>query len=295
MKTAVILLSLVVYASTATLPQISYDSSPYGYLTKYGIPEADRIREAEEKILSGSRITGGSPAALGQFKYQAGLLSEIIGIPSDRRGVCGASLISANRLVTAAHCWFDGRNQASRLTVVLGSNFLNFGGTRIQTSDVVVHPLWFPLLVRNDIALIRLANNVLFSDTIGPIALPTGALTSQTFEGEAGVASGFGITADGGGIANNQFLSYVSMNILSHAQCVQAFPLQASTATLCTQTTGGTSTCRGDSGGPLVVQRDNNPVLVGITSFGIAFGCTIGYPAAFVRVTSYVNFINENL
>lgn len=34
-------------------------------------------------------------------------------------------------------------------------------------------------------------------DTIGPIALPTGALTSQTFEGEAGVASGFGITADG--------------------------------------------------------------------------------------------------
>lgn len=34
-------------------------------------------------------------------------------------------------------------------------------------------------------------------DTIAPVALPTGALTSETYENEQGVASGFGITADG--------------------------------------------------------------------------------------------------
>lgn len=71
MKFAVIFLSLVVYyVSAAAYPQISYEFSPYGYLTKHGIPEAERIREAEEKILPGNRITGGSPAYLGQFKYQ---------------------------------------------------------------------------------------------------------------------------------------------------------------------------------------------------------------------------------
>ncbi|CAH2090401.1 unnamed protein product [Euphydryas editha] len=294
MKLAVILLSLIVYVSASAYPQISYDFSPYGYLTKYGIPEAERIREAEEKILTNGRITGGSPASTGQFKYQAGLLSEITGIP-DRRGICGASLVSPNRLLTAAHCWFDGQNQAWRLTVVLGSNFLNFGGTRILTSDVLMHPLWFPLLVRNDIAVIRLPNNVPLSDTIGTVALPVGLLSIQTFENEVGTASGFGITADGAGISNDQFLSFVSMNILSRNDCSRAFPLQATAATLCTRTVGGTSTCRGDSGGPLVVQRYGNPVLVGITSFGLAFGCQLGYPAAFVRVTSYLSFINENL
>ncbi|XP_045451876.1 brachyurin-like [Melitaea cinxia] len=294
MKFAVIFLSLVVYASASAYLQISHEFSPYGYLTKHGIPEAERIREAEEKILSGNRITGGSPAHLGQFKYQAGLLSEIIGIPN-QRGICGASLVSPNRLLTAAHCWYDGRNQAWRLTVVLGSHLLYSGGTRIMTSDVVVHPVWFPLLVRNDIAVIRLPSNVQFSDTIGPVALPLGDLSTQLFQGETAVASGFGITQDGGGIGDDHFLSYVSMDILSPTECTLAFPLQAKSATLCTRTTGGTSTCRGDSGGPLVVRRNGNSVLVGITSFGLAFGCQLGYPAAFIRVTSYLNFINENL
>ncbi|CAH2090400.1 unnamed protein product [Euphydryas editha] len=294
MKLAVILLSLVVYNSTAAYPQISYDFSPYGYLTKYGIPEAERIKEAEEKIHSSERIASGSPAASGQFKYQAGLLSEIIGIPN-QRGICGASLVSPNRLLTAAHCWFDGQNQAWRLTVVLGSTLLYSGGTRILTSDVLMHPIWIPLLVRNDIAIIRLPSNVQLSDTIGTVALPVGALSTQSFQGEAAIASGFGLTADGGSISNDQFLSYVSMNILSPLECILAFPLNARSSTLCTQTFGGTSTCRGDSGGPLVVQRDENPVLVGITSFGLAFSCQLGYPAAFVRVTSYLDFINKNL
>lgn len=32
---------------------------------------------------------------------------------------------------------------------------------------------------------------------------------------------------------------------------------------------------------------------MGIVSFGAADGCTLGYPAGFTRVTSYLNWINE--
>jgi secreted trypsin-like serine protease len=90
--------------------------------------------------------------------FQAGLIIDLIGISG--QGVCGASLLRPNRLVTAAHCWFDGQNQASRFTVVLGSVNLFSGGTRVQTSSVFNHGSWNPSLARNDIAMIHLASNV---------------------------------------------------------------------------------------------------------------------------------------
>lgn len=43
-------------------------NTAYGYLQNYGIPEAERIRKAEES--AASRIVGGVPAGLGQYEYQ---------------------------------------------------------------------------------------------------------------------------------------------------------------------------------------------------------------------------------
>lgn len=77
--------------------------------------------------------------------------------------MCGASLLSANRLVTAAHCWFDGRNQGWQVVVVLGTNQLFSGGTRITTTNVIMHPQYNANNINNDVAMIRLPNNVGFS------------------------------------------------------------------------------------------------------------------------------------
>jgi secreted trypsin-like serine protease len=33
---------------------------------------------------------------------------------------------------------------------------------------------------------------------------------------------------------------------------------------------------------------------IGVTSFGISFGCEIGWPAVFTRVTEYLDWIAEN-
>lgn len=49
----------------------------------------------------------------------------------------------------------------------------------------------------------------------------------------------------------------------------------------------------GDSGGPLTVQSNGTLIQVGIVSFGMR-GCERGFPAAFVRVTSFVDWIAEN-
>lgn len=93
--------------------------------------------------------------------FQAGLLIDIIG--HQGRGVCGASLLSRRVMSTAAHCWFDGIHQGWRMEVVLGTVMLFQGGNRQFTSVVVNHPNWFPLLVRNDVAVVYLNDEVTFS------------------------------------------------------------------------------------------------------------------------------------
>nr|AIR09769.1 chymotrypsin-like serine protease precursor [Spodoptera frugiperda] len=290
-------LTLLALAAVATAKNIHVedaidleDITAYGYLAKIGKPLADKIRKAEEEA-SASRIVGGSFSELGQFPYQAGLLADFwMG-----QGVCGGSLITANRVLTAAHCWFDGIDQAFSVTVVLGSIRLFIGGERITTNDVVMHWGWDPSLIRNDIAVIRLSSNVALSDVIAPIAIPSGDLINESFEGQIAVASGFGRTSDNVGVSILQVLSHVELPVISNAVCRLSFPLILQDSNICTSGDGGKSTCRGDSGGPLVVNVEGSPVLIGVTSFGSARGCEVGAPAAFARVTSYISWIKNLL
>uniref|UniRef100_A0A2A4K0B4 Peptidase S1 domain-containing protein n=1 Tax=Heliothis virescens TaxID=7102 RepID=A0A2A4K0B4_HELVI len=287
----IIVLALASLAYANVLPSIEGNTA-YGYIQNYAIPLAEKIRKAEEQM-SLERIVGGNPSNAGQFPYQAGLLASYAGISGT--GICGGSLVSANRVITAAHCWFDGINQAWLFTVVLGSTTLFSGGTRIETSAVALHPNWQPLLVRNDVAVIYLPSAVQFSNTISPIALPSGSQLNQDFVGVTAVASGFGLTSDGGSISTSQVLSHVNLNVISNSICSLAFPLILQSSNICTSSLGGVSTCQGDSGGPLAVTSGGQPLLIGVTSFGSALGCQAGLPAAFARVTSYVDFFNQHI
>ncbi|XP_063364682.1 brachyurin-like [Cydia amplana] len=267
----------------------------FGYLTRYGVPRLEAIKAAEEAYNNSpeSRIVGGAASSPGQFPYQAGLLIDLIGF--DGQAVCGGVLVSNQRLLTAAHCWFDGLHQAWRFTVVLGTVQLFTGGTRVETSSVATHPQWFPALIRNDIAVIYLPTAVVMSATIIPVALPSGAQLNEDFAGEIAIASGFGLTSDGGSLTINQYLSHVTLNVITNRACSIGFPFVIQESNICTRGFGGVGTCSGDSGGPLVVYRDGRPVLIGITSFGIAFGCELIFPSAFARVTSFTDFINTHL
>ncbi|CAH1636853.1 unnamed protein product [Spodoptera littoralis] len=267
----------------------------FGYIKKYAIPLAEEIRKVEEQALSqasGSRIVGGSPSALGAFPYQAGLLASYFGI--DGTGVCGGSLVSANRVLTAAHCWYDGEVQAFMFTVVLGSTTLFAGGTRIATSAVVMHPNWNPFIARNDVFIYPLTLLPQVS-VISPVALPSGSQLNEDFVGETAIASGFGKIGDNINITSSQVLSHVSLSIITNSVCRYAFPLVLHSSNICTSGIGGPGTCQGDSGGPLVVNRNGQPLLVGITSFGSPLGCESSMPAAYARVTSFMDFFNQHL
>lgn len=103
------------------------------------------------------------------ISFQAGLVIRVMVIFTS---VCGASLISATRLVTAAHCQFDGSLTANSMTVVLGTNTIFSGGSRIAATSVVMHPDWNPSTAANDIAIISITA-VTFSGKYSKLSITT--------------------------------------------------------------------------------------------------------------------------
>ena len=72
---AVTLFALVAVASARhiTLEDVIdlEKNTAYGYIVRFGMPLAEKVRKAEEEASRNpSRIIGGSHAALGQFPYQ---------------------------------------------------------------------------------------------------------------------------------------------------------------------------------------------------------------------------------
>ncbi|KAF9807794.1 hypothetical protein SFRURICE_000575 [Spodoptera frugiperda] len=110
------------------------------YHDAVGIPAAKKIKDLEEAMQADgtinieSRIIGGEKAPH-PYPFFAGLIISLIGKPLNY-SVCGSSLLSSNRVVTAAHCYFDGVDRASKFEVVLGSNLLYQGGDRHVTRHI---------------------------------------------------------------------------------------------------------------------------------------------------------------
>ncbi|XP_059062793.1 brachyurin-like [Achroia grisella] len=296
-----VLLGLVVAVASNPLTGIR---NPQSYHELVGIPLAKRIKEAEDKLFAGKdyetvveqqgRIVGGSVADDNAHPYLAGIIINFVNIAG--QSACGSSLISANRLVTSAHCWSYGHLQGESLTVVLGSHFLFYGGTRIFTSTVVVHPLWNQSNLNNDIAVIYLPFDISFTESIQPIALPLDHLTDQ-FVGQWATAAGYGFISDEQtSIDVNTVVSQVDLQVISVDLCQQSFgPQFVVQSTICTSGAGGVGVCSGDSGGPLYVTRNGEKILIGVSSFVAAAGCTLGFPSAYARVTSFHHFILEHM
>ncbi|GBP41800.1 26S proteasome regulatory subunit 6B [Eumeta japonica] len=261
---AILRILLLFTAIKVVLPKKRYElneTTAYGYHDKIGIAEAVKIKQHEESIAT-TMIVGGSPVSCDVCPYQAGL---IITLTTGATSVCGASLLTNNRLVTAAHCWWDGRKQAHQFLVVLGSPSLFFGGTRIATSGVTMHEEWNPIKAANDIAIVSIGW-IEYSDAIQSIALPANDACTMNFAGLWAWASGYGKTDDVSRISKNQFLSHVMLEIISNEECALAFGCIVQATTLCTSGTDGVGTCGGDSGGPLALDLNGERILEDIVT-----------------------------
>ncbi|CAH2049567.1 unnamed protein product, partial [Iphiclides podalirius] len=240
-----------------------------------------------------SRIVGGSQAVThSSFPYQAGIIATLT---TGWTSICGGALISNSRILTAAHCWWDGQSQARRFTIVLGSLRIFSGGVRVETTEVVTHPSWNTNEITHDIAVVKIPA-VDFNNEIQSIPLPTISEVNENFAGLTGTASGYGKTSDAqSSFPTTTTLHHVSVSIIANSVCQKSFNVPIHGSHLCTDGARGVGTCDGDSGGPLTVVWRNRRILVGIVSFGLGNGCQRGYPSVYSRVTAFWTWINANL
>ncbi|KAH8380327.1 hypothetical protein KR009_010026 [Drosophila setifemur] len=234
----------------------------------------------KDRVRSGSsvegRITNGEEASEDQFPHQVA----IIFCDLSQCWFCGASIIDETTLLTAAHC----TTGAKRAYIFMGSTEFNplEPTVTVDSSQFITHPLYIPLFLWNDIAVIK-TPPLVFTNKINKIDLPND--TSSTYEGVVARASGWGKTSDSSTTVSST-LQYADLLVISNKECAKTYgKVVVRKGVLCTATTGGTSTCSGDSGGPLI---DGN-IQIGIVSFGSSAGCEVGYPNGFTRVAEYLS------
>jgi len=234
----------------------------------------------------GGRIVGGEEATPGEFPHQIMLLRGGVGGSL----MCGGSLVSPNRVITAGHCC-DGQS-ASRLGVRVGAHSLH--GHDQDQADIAVtavknHENYDSWTIENDICMLDLAEDADFnSDVIGAIDIPADGLEYDA--GTLCTVSGWGTTSEGGQLAHN--LMKVQVPVVSDADCRDAYGQNdiADSMICAGLDEGGKDSCQGDSGGPFMCGSG----LDGIVSWG--YGCAQpGFPGVYTQTSYFVSWINANM
>ncbi|KAG6458191.1 hypothetical protein O3G_MSEX010710 [Manduca sexta] len=232
------------------------------------------------------RIVGGSVTSIAQYPSIVALLfsSNL----STWRQICGGTIINNRNIVTAAHCIHG--DPVNRWRVRSASASANSGGRVTNSQRFIIHGSYNSRTYNNDIAIIRLANNIAFGPNAQPVAYAGANINIR--DNQAVWAAGWGRVSSGG--AFSEQLRHVQIWTVNQATCRNRYSSISRTVTdnmLCAGRidVGGRDQCQGDSGGPLYMNR----VLVGICSWGE--GCGLArYPGVNTRVSRYSTWIRNN-
>lgn len=232
-------------------------------------------------------------ANIQHWPWTAAVFHHVKGSPGIRS--CGATLITARHLLTAATC-VTYAGTAMNISVLLGQNDTETHDSKKQEifiESLIMHEDFEPPRFENDLAILKLERPVEYSESIGPVCLPYN-LSTRNIDAKTAYITGWGQTTPGGEVSKN--MQVLQVPIWNQNDCQDKYENTSTIikTMLCAgHPEGGTDACFGFSGSPLVLLEENKFSVVGILSFGRR--CGAPFPVVYTRVTEYLDWIETNL
>ncbi|TDU90429.1 trypsin [Kribbella voronezhensis] len=250
-------------------------------VTAVALASAGAVGTAEARTAPPTtNIVGGSLASTAQAPWAIALNNSNSPVPSGQ--YCGATLVAANKLVTAAHCVGQPR---STYTAIQGRDDLKSTGGRTSKISKIWKDPQYGRVGGHDVAVLTLT-----TPFIGVATLPLETSRAADAVGAQSTVYGWGDTE---GTGPEDRFQKVLVPVLGDAYCGDVYASDGYVANgeICAgYKSGGKDSCQGDSGGPLVL----NGRLFGVVSWGI--GCAdAGNPGVYAEVASYASALQAQI
>ncbi|KAK2838752.1 hypothetical protein Q7C36_013566 [Tachysurus vachellii] len=241
-----------------------------------------------EQVNNRTRIIGGDSALPGEIPWQVALV-----LRSTQQVFCGGSILSAQWVITAAHCIEDSKQKEFFIRV--GEHDVSKKEDTEQDITVekaIMHPRYDPStsLYNHDIALVRLGRSIIFNNHVRSICLgPSSFSESLLHSGTPGTISGWGRLLFHGRTA--EVLQIADVPYVDRSDCKESSSERITHFMFCAgYKDASKDACQGDSGGPHVNQYKGTWFLTGIVSWGEECAKKGKY-GVYTRVGSYYKWI----
>jgi trypsin len=233
------------------------------------------------------KIVGGDQTPVGERPW-------MVSLQGDGSHFCGASLIDAQWVLTAAHCVED-IDQNNLGSLQIRANFTDLHtaeGSSSKVAKVFIHQDYNQQgKAAADVALLRLVTPI---TDVQPIQLADAEFMAEHgLAGTLASVSGWGVTQEDGDIPN--LMQKVAVPLVTNEVCnsPDAYNGEIANTELCAGfAEGGKDSCQGDSGGPLVLPFNNGFVQAGVVSWGDGCARPNKY-GVYARVESFHPWINN--
>ncbi|XP_020501156.2 transmembrane protease serine 7 isoform X2 [Labrus bergylta] len=235
------------------------------------------------------RIVGGDNSMEGEWPWQ-------VSLHFSGNLYCGASVLSSDWLISAAHCFRKQRLSDPRYwSAHLGMLTQNSAKHVAEIQRIVVHEYYNAYTFDYDIALLQLKKPwpASLNPLVQPVCLPPPSHT-VTHSHRCWV-TGWGYRSEEDKVLPS-VLQKAEVSIMSQTECKKSYGPVSSRMLCAGVSSGERDACRGDSGGPLSCQAPGGGrwFLIGIVSWGAGCGRP-NLPGVYTRVNKFTSWIYSHI